>query len=141
MAKIKREEADIKVLADELAIASKYNKLEIPTYITENLKKELREYQKDALRYYYLAKNSDKNKKHLMFNMATGSGKTLVMAALMLEMYKNGYRNFIFFVNSSAILEKTKSNFLDKFSTKYLYSNEIIIEGERVEINEINAQR
>lgn len=41
-----------------------------------------------------------------MFEMATGSGKTLVMAGLILECYKQGYQNFIFFVNSANILEK-----------------------------------
>ncbi|GAA7312980.1 hypothetical protein ID0603_08520 [Helicobacter pylori] len=46
-----------------------------------------------------------------MFEMATGSGKTLVMAGLILECYKQGYQNFIFFVNSTSILEKTKLNF------------------------------
>ena len=41
--------------------------------------------------------------------MATGSGKTLVRIAI-LELYKQGYRNFIFFVNTDTIIE-TKENF------------------------------
>ena len=38
---------------------------------------------------------------HLMFNMATGTGKTLLMASCILYYYKRGYRKFIFFVNQN----------------------------------------
>ena len=31
---------------------------------------------------------------HLMFNMATGSGKTLIMAANIVFLISKGYRNF-----------------------------------------------
>lgn len=115
-------------------------KLEIPSYISENLNKQLREYQKEALKFYFAQRElhnekSEASGNHLMFNMATGSGKTLIMAALMLECFKNGYRNFIFFVNSNAILEKTKANFSDKNSKKYLFNDEILIDTQRVEIN------
>ncbi|GAA8021952.1 DEAD/DEAH box helicase family protein [Helicobacter pylori] len=73
-----------------------------------------------------------------MFEMATGSGKTLVMAALILECYKQGYQNFIFFVNSTSILEKTKLNFTDSTSSKYLFSENININDENTEIKSIN---
>ncbi len=80
-----------------------------------------------------------------MFEMATGSGKTLVMAGLILECYKQGYQNFIFFVNSTSILEKTKLNFTDSASSKYLFSENINInindentESENIEIKSIN---
>ncbi len=73
-----------------------------------------------------------------MFEMATGSGKTLVMAALILECYKQGYQNFIFFVNSTSILEKTKLNFTDSASSKYLFSENININDENTEIKSIN---
>ncbi len=79
-----------------------------------------------------------------MFEMATGSGKTLVMAGLILECYKQGYQNFIFFVNSTSILEKTKLNFTDSASSKYLFSENINInindentESENIEIKSI----
>ena len=122
---------------------NKKHLMDIPNYITDNLNKELREYQKMALLHYYelqnlkdyyidyykdeekfLNNNDNYTLNHLMFNMATGSGKTLVMAALMLELYKQGYRNFIFFVNSRSILEKTKANFCDESSSKYLFARE-----------------
>ncbi|GAA8770979.1 DEAD/DEAH box helicase family protein [Helicobacter pylori] len=73
-----------------------------------------------------------------MFEMATGSGKTLVMAGLILECCKQGYQNFIFFVNSTSILEKTKLNFIDSVSSKYLFSENITINDENTEIKSIN---
>ena len=110
---------------------------QIPVYIQENLNKELRDYQKEGLTYYLKNFESFKER-HLMFNMATGSGKTLMMAALMLECYKRGYRDFIFFVNSTSIIEKTKANFIDKTSNKYLFKEKININSSYVEINIIN---
>ncbi|EAI8157891.1 DEAD/DEAH box helicase [Campylobacter upsaliensis] len=111
--------------------------IEIPFYIKENLSKELRIYQEKALKYYYANVDSIRQN-HLMFNMATGSGKTLIMAALILDCYKRGYRDFIFFVNSNSILEKTKANFADKYSSKYLFKESINIDSKNVEINIIN---
>ncbi len=73
-----------------------------------------------------------------MFEMATGSGKTLVMAGLILECCKQGYQNFIFFVNSTSILEKTKLNFTDSASSKYLFGENININDENTEIKSIN---
>lgn len=124
-------------LSTELENALKYVNIEIPSYIKDNLNKELREYQNEALKRFLLQRKNPKTN-HLMFNMATGSGKTLVMAALMLDCYKMGYRNFVFFVNSTAILEKTKANFCDIFSSKYLFANEINIDSKRVEIRAIS---
>ena len=111
--------------------------MEIPTHIKENISKELRPYQIEAIKNY-LANNETLKKNHLMFNMATGSGKTLVMASLMLDCYKRGYRNFIFFVSSASIVEKTKANFCDSGSSKYLFANEINIDGTRVGIKAVN---
>ncbi|WP_367960179.1 DEAD/DEAH box helicase family protein [Helicobacter acinonychis] len=112
--------------------------IELPTYITSHLKKELRDYQKQAIHNYLERKQSNPTQKHFMFEMATGSGKTLVMAGLILECYKKGYQNFIFFVNSASILEKTKLNFIDSVSSKYLFSENININDKSVEIKSIN---
>lgn len=129
-------------LSDEIANALKIINIEIPNFISSNLSKELREYQIKALKYY-LAKNELENRgilsqNRLLFNMATGSGKTLIMAALMLECFEKGYENFIFFVNSRAILEKTKCNFTDKSSSKYLFAQNINIKDTHVDINLIS---
>ncbi|MGL2543723.1 DEAD/DEAH box helicase family protein [Helicobacter pylori] len=112
--------------------------IELPTHITSNLKKELRDYQKQAIYNYLEKRQSHPTQKHFMFEMATGSGKTLVMAGLILECYKQGYQNFIFFVNSTNILEKTRLNFTDSVSSKYLFSENININDENTEIKSIN---
>ncbi|WP_437342411.1 DEAD/DEAH box helicase family protein [Helicobacter pylori] len=112
--------------------------IELPTHITSNLKKELRDYQKQAIYNYLEKRQSNPTQKHFMFEMATGSGKTLVMAGLILECCKQGYQNFIFFVNSTSILEKTKLNFTDSASSKYLFSENININDENTEIKSIN---
>ncbi|MFP5983370.1 DEAD/DEAH box helicase family protein [Helicobacter pylori] len=112
--------------------------IDLPTHITSNLKKELRDYQKQAIDNYLEKRQSNPFQKHFMFEMATGSGKTLVMAGLILECYKQGYQNFIFFVNSTSILEKTKLNFTDSASSKYLFSENININDENTEIKSIN---
>ncbi len=112
--------------------------IELPTHITSNLKKELRDYQKQAIYNYLEKRQSNPTQKHFMFEMATGSGKTLVMAGLILECYKQGYQNFIFFVNSTSILEKTRLNFTDSVSSKYLFSENININDENTEIKSIN---
>ncbi|WP_416136708.1 DEAD/DEAH box helicase family protein [Helicobacter pylori] len=112
--------------------------IELHTHITSNLKKELRDYQKQAIHHYLEKRQFNPTQKHFMFEMATGSGKTLVMAALILECCKQGYQNFIFFVNSTSILEKTKLNFTDSASSKYLFSETIHINDENTEIKSIN---
>ncbi|MGL2843372.1 DEAD/DEAH box helicase family protein [Helicobacter pylori] len=112
--------------------------IELPTHITSNLKKELRDYQKQAIDNYLEKRQFNPTQKHFMFEMATGSGKTLVMAGLILECYKQGYQNFIFFVNSASILEKTRLNFTDSASSKYLFSENININDENTEIKSIN---
>ena len=127
-------------LNEELENALKYTDIEIPSYIKDNLNKELREYQIQALKRFLLQRKKPSTN-HLMFNMATGSGKTLVMAALMLDCYKNGYRNFIFFVNSTSIVEKTKANFCDSSSSKYLFASEINIDGIRVAVRSTESGR
>ena len=116
------------------------------SYITENLKFPLYDWQKTAIENFLLNEKIRRAKiskgevvppNHLMFNMATGSGKTLVMAALILYYYKHGYKNFIFFVNQNAILGKTQANFIDCSHNKYLFSENIVIDGRRVNIREV----
>lgn len=64
---------------------------EIPTYITENISRTLRPYQADAIKSFIYLYEKDKTlAKHLLFNMATGTGKTLVMACCVLYLYTKG---------------------------------------------------
>ena len=132
-------------LHEQLEIAFNFGipKPEMPESITQNLNPafELRPYQKDAFAsfiHYYDNDLPGKEKPlHLLFNMATGSGKTLIMAGLILYLYEKGYRNFLFFVNSTNIIEKTKDNFRNLRSAKYLFTENIHIEGEQVEVTEV----
>ncbi|MCR5079943.1 MAG: DEAD/DEAH box helicase family protein [Treponema sp.] len=119
---------------------------EIPSYITENLRYTLYDWQKKALENFLINERLCEKKikkgeivspNNLMFNMATGSGKTLVMAALILYYYKQGYRNFIFFVNQNAILGKTQANFIDSTHNKYLFTENIVIDGVHVNTREV----
>ncbi|RIN26630.1 DEAD/DEAH box helicase family protein [Staphylococcus succinus] len=124
-----------------LGIFSNYFKDQVPNYITKNLRHELREYQLEGIgRYLNYAHRDEQNRTYpeqLLFNMATGSGKTMMMAAIILEKYKQGERNFLFFVNNSNIIEKTRANFLDSTSGKYLFADSIMIADELVEIQEV----
>ena len=132
-------------LHEQLEIAFNFGipKPEMPDSITQNLNPEfeLRPYQEDAYAsFIYYFNNDLPNKEkplHLLFNMATGSGKTLIMAGLILYLYEKGYRNFLFFVNSTNIIEKTRDNFLNPRSAKYLFGENIYFEGEHIEVTEV----
>jgi len=110
--------------------------------IVQNLNPKfgLREYQKEALGrfdFYFGGYQKRAHPAQLLFHMATGSGKTLVMAANILQLYKQGYRNFIFFVNSVNIIEKTKDNFLNPLSEKYLFAPKIKFGEKEVEVKQV----
>ena len=118
--------------------------IEIPSEVIDNLNQnlELREYQKEAFRRFlcYFENNFGLRKypSQVLYNMATGSGKTLIMAGLILYLFKKGYNNFLFFVNSNNIIEKTKNNFLDSNHIKYLFNQKIVFEGKEIKIREVN---
>src|SRR3989339_1481956 len=89
------------------------NVIAIPKYILDNLKYEFFDWQKEAFENLLMYENDHKKyPAHLMFNMATGTGKTLLMAGAVLYYYKQGYRKFIFFVNQNNIVDKTENNFI-----------------------------
>ncbi len=132
-------------LSQEYDVLSKmgYLKKDIPKYIEGNLNPhfKLRPYQIEAIARFihYLEENPNRKKPtQLLFNMATGSGKTLLMAANILYLYNKGYRNFLFFVNSTNITEKTRDNFLNPLSPKYLFNERIKFEDNEVVIGEIS---
>lgn len=119
------------------------NVKEIPSYIQENVNPAFmfRPYQTAAFENFITYFENDKlcrKPTQTLFHMATGSGKTLIMAGLMLYLYKKGYRNFLFFVNLSNIVEKTKENFLNPTSSKYLFADEIVLDGECIHIRQVN---
>lgn len=113
----------------------------IPQFLIDNISTniKLRDYQEEAIKdtLIYLNSNLSKNKQtHILYHMATGSGKTVIMALNILYYYSQGYRNFLFFTNQTNIISKTKINFLDKTSSKYLFANNINIAGKNVKIRE-----
>lgn len=115
----------------------------IPDYIPTNLNPNflIRDYQEEAIKRLIFYIEKYKNKEipvHLLFNMATGSGKTLIMASNLLYFYKLGYRHFLFFVNSTNIVEKTKENFLNPHSSKYLFNEKVIIDHKEIPIRAVH---
>ncbi len=116
---------------------------EIPDYITDNLhpSKQLRAYQQDALKHFIFLYDRDRAQaKHLLFNMATGTGKTLVMAAVVLFLYHKGYRNFIFLVHQIQIKDQAVKNFTDYKFEKYLFNPKgIKINGQAVTVRQAHS--
>lgn len=116
---------------------------EVPDYITDNFSHNLRTYQKEAIRHFIKTQESDNaymSYKHLLFHMATGSGKTLVLAATMLYLFKqHRHQNFIFFVNTDAIIKKTFDNLTNLSSSKYLFTKDgITVDGDKVNIRVVD---
>src|SRR5688572_9318640 len=130
------------VLTEELGRRT-IEKTPLPQSVTSNLNPVLpiREYQERAFQYSinYFDENFEGKppRKYLLFHMATGSGKTLMMAGMITYLYEKGYRNFLFFVNSTNIIEKTKDNFLNTRSSKYLFSKTISIGDKQIAIKEV----
>lgn len=121
------------------------NRRPIPDAITANLNPRftLRPYQEKALRYLLNYWDEDFDGKplshhQLLFLMATGAGKTLTMAASMLYLHSRGYRNFLFFVNSTNIINKTRENFLNPASPKYLFAPALAVGDTPIRIREVS---
>ena len=131
------------VLIEELGKRS-IEGTKLPDSITGNLNPAfpMRPYQERAFKFFknYWEEAFDgkpRQNHQLLFHMATGSGKTLMMAGLISYLYEKGYRNFLFFVNNSNIIEKTRENFLNSVSKKYLFAETISFGDKRVAIREV----
>ena len=118
--------------------------------VTPNLLQNLRSgygnrlYQLEAFKRFIFTWEESFDEKpprpfHVLYNMATGSGKTLIMAGLVLYLYEQGYRNFLFFVHSNNIIKKTKDNFLNPSSSKYLFADKIVINNRLTCIKEVQS--
>lgn len=120
---------------------------EAPRYVVENLRPKfaLRPYQAEAfarfVHFYERDQRPNKQRRpyHLLYNMATGSGKTNIMAGLVLYLYAQGYRDFLFFVSSDAVIRKTKDNFLNDRSSKYVFNERLMFDGRRVAVKEVQS--
>ncbi|MBN2348112.1 MAG: DEAD/DEAH box helicase family protein [Bacteroidales bacterium] len=125
----------------DVLVENEIIELVIPDVIKQNIRYEARPYQVEAFARlsFYLNKYKNRRKPtQLLFHMATGSGKTLIMAGAIVELYKMGYRNFIFFVNTDTIIRKTKENFLNPASLKYLFAEQININNQVINIREVD---
>lgn len=132
-------------LYEKLDVLKETNQLSaMPDIIEKGLSKNivLREYQKEAFQYFVTYFENDglrKNKQiHTLFHMATGAGKTVMMAGLILYLYTKGYRKFLFFVNQTNILKKTEENFLNTLSSKYLFSDELSYLGMKIKVKKVD---
>ena len=119
-------------------------KTDLPDSITGNLNPAfpMRLYQQKAFQFFlsYWQERFDgkpRQNHQLLFHMATGSGKTLMMAGLILYLYEQGYRNFLFFVHSTNIINKTRDNFLNVQSGKYLFAEIVSFCDKRVTVREV----
>ncbi|HDR1178728.1 TPA: DEAD/DEAH box helicase family protein, partial [Pasteurella multocida] len=113
------------------------------TYIQANLKDKLRPYQNETLAFFHDTQRSlksDTNFRHLLFNMATGAGKTMIMASLILYFFKEkNYQNFLFFVHTDGILQKTIDNLINNGVSKYLFTPTIEIDGKAIRIEKVDV--
>lgn len=133
-------------LYDRIKLILDSGDIEIPelsSNVENNLNQllELRPYQIETFSYfdyYFKSKKIRQRPAQLLLHMATGSGKTLIMAGLILRLYELGYRNFVFFVNSSTIINKTRDNFLNSSSSKYLFNEAIYFGDKEVNIREVS---
>ncbi|MDO8438029.1 MAG: DEAD/DEAH box helicase family protein [Nitrosomonadaceae bacterium] len=119
-------------------------KTELPNCIAGNLNPAfpMRPYQQKAFQFFlnYWQETFDgkpRQNHQFLFHMATGSGKTLMMAGLILYLYEQGFRNFLFFVNSTNIINKTRDNFLNAQSGKYLFAESVSFGDKRVRVREV----
>src|SRR5690606_28464163 len=85
--------------------------VEVPNHILDNLKPGFgqRPYQIEAFQRFIWCYSEDfegqpKRPFDWLYSMATGSGKTLIMAGLMPQLQQTGYRNFLFCVNRNTII-------------------------------------
>lgn len=132
------------VLIEELGKRT-IDQTKLPPSITANLNPAfpMRPYQERGFRlflnYWQEAFDGKPRQNHqLLMHMATGSGKTLMMAGLIAYLHEKGYRNFLFFVNSTNIIDKTRDNFLNKQSSKYLFSDVLSFGDKRVDVREVD---
>jgi type III restriction enzyme len=129
---------------NEKAFKIGLTKPKVPEYIQDNIKYNLYDWQRESLENFLTYNaikegESPNSPTHLMFNMATGSGKTLIMASTLLYYYKKGYRHFIFFVNANNVVDKTENNFLDETHNKYLFKKKIVIDDKPINIKKVEV--
>jgi len=119
------------------------------------LKNKLRDYQENALLNYLIVNNflskefdldirDEFSERHHCFHMATGSGKTMLMAYLIAHLYSFRYNKILFITNSTTLQEKTKLNLIPSYGSKkceYIFNSagDITINNKQVTITPVNV--
>jgi len=116
----------------------------IPNYIIDNLRYPLFKWQEEAFFNFFdylkiREEENDNSATHLLFNMATGTGKTLLMAGLILHYFSQGKNKFIFFVNQNNIVAKTEENLTNPLHNKYLFKSSIVINGKTISVKKVDT--
>lgn len=138
------------VIENERKAIKKYKPelIAIPEFVSKNLKYPFFDWQQKALENFLIFDRTKeledfpelkKKPTHLLFNMATGSGKTMIMAALILYYYQKGYNHFLFFVNQNNIIDKTENNFIDVSNNKYLFQPKILLGEQFVPVKKVET--
>jgi len=122
---------------------------EVSQDVTNSLSKKLWPFQEAALLNLEFIWSSQGRKmieqqtafdpRHLLFNMATGTGKTLLIAASILEAYKLGYQRVLFFVSRKNIVSKTIDNLTNNTSLKYMFSEAPQINGQMINFKVVDV--
>lgn len=124
--------------------------LGVPDYIQSNLKHTYRPYQERAIENFMIFLNANnlpvelefpedfKDVNQLLFRMATGSGKTNIMAGAILALFREkNIQRFLFTTNLTSVIDKTKENLFEQDSNKYLFQPSINIDGETILIQPV----
>ena len=101
----------------------------------------VREYQKEALgRFLLLLRRISPKAQANSPNVQYGDwfGKNAHYGGEYFVFLPKGYRNFIFFTRLGNIIQKTKANFLDPNSKKYLFADKITLGGQEIKIKEVD---
>jgi type III restriction enzyme len=91
------------------------------------------------LEHYETILRESHGERYLLFHMATGSGKTLVMASAILYYYTLGYRRFMFISEKTVLIDKTKDVLTNTESDKYLFAESVRYNGKRLRFHAVDT--
>jgi type III restriction enzyme len=114
------------------------NAWHVGTFWRKGLRYTPRPHQDEAiarLEHYETYLQRFRKERYLLFHMATGSGKTLVMASALLYYYHLGYRRFMFISEKNVLLDKTKTVLCDASDEKYLFSETLRYNNNRLTLH------
>lgn len=108
----------------------------------EKLAWPLRTHQIEALsrlEHYEAYLQDSCQERYLLFHMATGSGKTLVMASAILYYYTLGYRQFMFISEKNVLLDKTRQVLCNPDHAKYHFAKPLRYKGKTLTLRAVDT--